>query len=173
MVGNGIKADLIDPMEESKSEGRMVTLEFDRFILVSVYTPHSGVGELKRLEYRVETWDRQFQQYLIDLKKRCKPIVVCGDLNVIRHDSDIYNPAWVKEGRPGLTDRERKSFESILEHAKLDDTFRKLYPLRLLVYSHWTDRNPIARKNNWGTRMDYFLTSKKMAACLVNQKYNA
>ena len=81
--------------------------------------------------------------------------------------SVIYNPAWVKEGRPGLTERERSSFEQILEGTKIVDSFRKLYPLRLLVYSHWTERNPIARKNNWGTRMDYFLTSKKMSDCLV------
>ena len=97
--------------------------------------------------------------------------MVAGDLNVIRHDSDIYNPAWVKEGRPGLTDRERNSFENILTSCKLVDTFRKLYPLRLLVYSHWTERNPVARKNNWGTRMDYFLTSKRIDRCLIEQKY--
>ena len=84
-------------------------------MLVSVYTPHSGVGELKRLDYRVDTWDRKFEVYLIELRRSSgKPLVVCGDLNVIRHDSDIYNPAWVKEGRPGLTERERNSFEHIL-----------------------------------------------------------
>lgn len=156
------------------AEGRMVALEFPTFVLVSVYTPHSGVGELKRLEYRVETWDRKFEQYLKDLRRKyLKPLVVCGDLNVIRHDSDIYNPAWVKEGRPGLTEEERNSFEQILQNCKLVDAFRKLYPLRLLVYSHWTERNPVARKNNWGTRMDYFLASTKMAECLIDQKYQA
>jgi len=159
-------------MEESVPEGRVLALEFDSFVLVSVYTPHSGTEAMKRLDYRVDTWDRKFETYLNKLRKsQGKPLVVAGDLNVIRHDSDIYNPAWAKEGRPGLTDRERQSFENILTSCKLVDSFRKLYPLRLLVYSHWTERNPVARKNNWGTRMDYFLTSKRIDDCLVEQKY--
>jgi exodeoxyribonuclease-3 len=97
-------------------------------------------------------------------------LIICGDLNIIRHDSDIYVK---KEGRPGLTDRERESFEKILTECKLNDSFRKLYPLRQLVYSHWTDRCGIARKNNWGSRMDYFLTSEQISDQLLDVKYHA
>ena len=79
--------------------------------MVSVYTPHSGVGDLKRLDYRVERWDRAFEAHINRLKKQTgKPVVVCGDLNIIRRDQDIYNPKS-KTGRPGTTDRERDSFE--------------------------------------------------------------
>ena len=156
---------------EEDIEGRVTACEFYEYVLVSVYTPHSGVGELKRLEYRVETWDKAFSQYLQKLTdKYQKKLVVCGDLNIIRHNADLYNPK-TKEGRPGLTDRERDSFEKILEECDLNDTFRKLYPLRQLVYSHWTDRCGIARKNNWGSRMDYFLTSTKLK--VIDCKYHA
>lgn len=174
LISDGQEPKLVEPLAESLDEGRMVTLEFDSFVLVAVYTPHSGVGDLKRLDYRVDTWDRHFEDYLNQTRRQfCKPLVVCGDLNIIHRDCDIYNPAWVKEGRPGLTERERDSFGRIIENCKLIDTFRKLYPLRLLVYSHWTERNPIARKNNWGTRMDYFLTTKHLAPALIEQRYNA
>lgn len=145
--------------EDLDIEGRIIAKVFKHFVLVSVYTPHSGVGDLKRLDYRVDRWDRAFEAYLNRLKTQTgKPVVVCGDLNIIRRDQDIYNPKS-KTGRPGTTDKERDSFESILTNCDLVDTFRKLYPLRMLVYSHWTDRCGIARKNNWGSRMDYFLTS--------------
>ena len=145
--------------EDLDSEGRVIAKVFPDFVLVSVYTPHSGVGDLKRLQYRVERWDRAFEAYINRLKQQTgKPVIVCGDLNIIRHDQDIYNPKS-KKGRPGTTDLERDSFEQILTNCKLRDTFRQLYPLRMLVYSHWTDRCGIARKNNWGSRMDYFLTS--------------
>lgn len=99
------------PGMDCDNEGRLLACEFEKIILISVYTPHSGVGELKRLEFRVETWDRAFQAYIEQLNSNGKPVVVCGDLNIIRHDADIYNTKWVKEGRPGLTERERASFE--------------------------------------------------------------
>lgn len=163
------EVELAMPEDE---EGRVTACEFDDFVLVSCYTPHSGVGELKRLDYRVETWDRAFSKYIQQLKTSYrKDVVICGDLNVIRHNSDIYNPKWVKEGRPGLTDRERDSFELLLEECDLNDSFRKLYPLRQLVYSHWTDRCGVARKNNWGSRMDYFLSSSSLG--IVDCKYHA
>lgn len=99
-------------------------------------------------------------------------MIVCGDLNIIRHDSDIYNPAS-KVGRPGTTDRERDSFDQILEKCSLVDSFRKLNPLRMLVYSHWTERCGIARKSNWGSRMDYFLTSTTLNKRLQDVTYHA
>lgn len=107
-IGQGTPED-----EDLDKEGRVIAKVFADFVLVSVYTPHSGVGDLKRLDYRVERWDRAFEAYIERLKESTgKPIVVCGDLNIIRHDQDIYNAkAKFKEGRPGLTERERTSFE--------------------------------------------------------------
>ena len=97
--------------EDLDAEGRIISKIFSSFVLVSVYTPHSGVGELKRLEYRVKRWDRAFEAYINRLKDQTgKPVIICGDLNIIRHDQDIYNPK-TKVGRPGTTDRERDSFE--------------------------------------------------------------
>ena len=105
-----------DEDHEHNREGRVIAKVFSDFVLVSVYTPHSGVGDLKRLEYRVEQWDRAFEEYIQRLKQQTgKPVIVCGDLNIIRHEQDIYN-SKSKDGRPGLTDRERDSFESILEN---------------------------------------------------------
>ena len=138
---------------------------------MSVYAPNAGVKGAKRLTYRVKIWDRAFEAYIKRLKEKTgKPVIVCGDLNIIRHDSDIYNPK-TKGGRPGTTDLERDSFEQILNNCDMHDSFRKLYPLRLLVYSHWTDRCGIARKNNWGSRMDYFLTAKDIANKVIDVKY--
>jgi exodeoxyribonuclease III len=114
--------------EELDCEGRLLRLEFEKFNLISVYTPHSGVGDLKRLDYRVNQWDRAFEKYCADLPKT-KDLIVCGDLNIIRHDHDIYNRKGA-EGRPALTVEERDSFEQILENCSLSDAFRKLYPLR-------------------------------------------
>ena len=97
--------------EDLDIEGRLIAKVFPSFVLVSVYTPHSGVGDLKRLEYRVERWDRAFEVYINRLKTQTKkPVIVCGDLNIIRHDQDIYNPKS-KVGRPGTTELERNSFE--------------------------------------------------------------
>ena len=170
-VTRGISASEED--RDLDIEGRVIAKEFATFILVSVYTPHSGVGDLKRLDYRVERWDRAFEAYINRLKEQTgKSVIVCGDLNIIRHEQDIYNPK-TKGGRPGLTDRERNSFEQILSNCDLQDSFRKLYPLRMLVYSHWTDRCGIARKNNWGSRMDYFLSSGELKARVRDVKYQS
>jgi len=100
-----------DDEYELDREGRVIAKVFSDFVLVSVYTPHSGVGDLKRLDYRVERWDRAFEAYIERLKaKTGKRVVICGDLNIIRNDVDIYNPK-TKGGRPGTTDLERNSFE--------------------------------------------------------------
>lgn len=152
-------------------EGRLLAVDFISYILIAVYTPHSGVGDLKRLDYRVDEWDRQFEAYINNLKETYqKPVVVCGDMNIIPHDADIYNPGS-KVGRPGTTERERNSFLQIQKSTGLIDAFRKLYPLRQLVYSHWTDRCGTARKNNWGSRMDYFLAGP--GTKVVDVKYYA
>lgn len=165
----GVLEGLGDP--DLDREGRILSCQFKNFVLVSVYTPHSGVGELKRLDFRVNQWDRAFQEHINKLKAVTgKEVIVCGDLNIIRHNCDIYNPKWCGQ-RPGSTDLERDSFETILSQCALDDSFRAKYPLRMLVYSHWTDRCGIARKNNWGSRMDYFLTSQSLRAQIKDVKY--
>lgn len=117
-------------LRELNDEGRLLRVEFPDFHLVSCYTPHSGVGELARMRYRVNNWDRTFEKYLRNLKKNSsKEIIVCGDLNIIRHDWDIYNRKGA-EGRPALTPQERESFEHILKTSKLEDAFRMKYPYR-------------------------------------------
>ena len=103
ILHNEDDAKEIEHKMEEDIEGRVLAVEFPKFVVVSVYTPHSGVKGLKRLEYRVETWDRAFEVYLTQLQKYEKPLIVCGDLNIIRHNADIYTPKG-KEGFPGLTD---------------------------------------------------------------------
>lgn len=120
---------------------------------------------MPRLNYRVQEWDRAFEAYVNRIKAQTgKPVIICGDLNVIHSDQDKYNLNTRKDlDRPSALLAERESFERILANCNLHDTFRKLYPLRMLVYSYWTDRCAIARKKNWGARMDYFLTSSDTA----------
>ena len=125
---------------------------------------------LQRLQYRVYRWDRAFEIYINQLKQQTgKPVIICGDMNIVRHDRDIHNTN--RQGRPGTTKLERDSFEQFLTNCELNDTFRQLHPLKMMVYSHWTDRCGIARKRNWGSRMDYFLTSSDMAEGGMLGKY--
>ena len=138
-------------------EGRVITLEFKDYFLVHVYTPNSG-QELKRLDYRVDTWDKAFRKYLKRLNKN-KNIIVCGDLNVARNEIDLANPKTNRK-HAGFTIEERKSFEKLLKRCRLIDTFRHIND-DLIKYSYWSYRFR-ARKNNKGWRIDYFLVSEKM-----------
>jgi exodeoxyribonuclease III len=142
---------------ELDNEGRVITLEFDNYFLVHVYTPNSGQA-LQRLKYRIEKWDLFFRKYLKNLNKN-KNIIVCGDLNVANEDIDIHNPKGNTKNA-GFTNEERESFKKHLSEVNLVDTYRHLNPTKI-EYSYWTYRHS-ARKQNKGWRIDYFLVSKKI-----------
>lgn len=136
-------------------EGRVITLEFDNFYFVTVYTPNSQDG-LARLPYRMEFEDA-FRNYLVNLDK-VKPVVICGDLNVAHKPIDLKNPQS-NQFNPGYSKEEREKFTILLDNNFID-TFRYLYPERIL-YSWWSYRF-FAREKNIGWRIDYFLTSDRI-----------
>ena len=145
--------------KEGDKEGRVITLEFEDFFLVNVYTPNSK-PLLERLDYRYNVWDKFFLKYLKKLEKK-KSIVVCGDLNVAHNEIDLKNPKANKTtqnnlGHAGFTDKEREGFSCYLG-AGYVDTFRFMKPEEI-KYSWWSYRFN-ARKNNSGWRIDYFLVS--------------
>jgi exodeoxyribonuclease III len=143
--------------KELDNEGRVITLEFDQFFLINVYTPNSGEA-LARLNYRVKKWDPAFRKYIKKLQKK-KSVIVCGDLNVAHNEIDLANPKSNKKNS-GFTDEERNSFSLLLQKNKLVDSYRFLYPDKKDEYSYWTYRFK-ARDRNKGWRIDYFLTDKK------------
>jgi len=143
-------------LEELDQEGRVITLEFEKFYLLHVYTPNSGEA-LARLSFRVKTWDVAFRNYILELQKK-KPVVVCGDLNVAHQEIDLKNPK-TNTKTAGYTKEERESFDKLLSECNLVDTFRKLNP-DLIEYSYWSYRFN-SRQKNVGWRIDYFLIQEK------------
>ena len=141
---------------EHDTEGRTVTLEYEEFYLVCVYTPNSQDG-LRRLDYRM-SWEDNFRQYLCELDK-LKPVIVCGDMNVAHEEIDLKNPA-TNHFNPGFSDEERGKFTELLD-AGFTDTFRSLYPDRRDAYSWWSYR-AAARERNVGWRIDYFVVSDRL-----------
>ena len=144
-------------IDEHDHEGRVITLEYDNFFLVTVYVPNSQ-DELKRLDYRMK-WEDDFRNYLLSLDKK-KPVVVCGDLNVAHKEIDLKNPKTNRRN-PGFTDEERSKMTALLDCGFVD-SFRYLYPEKEGIYSWWSYRFR-AREKNIGWRIDYFLTSKRLA----------
>ena len=140
-------------IEEHDKEGRVITLEFDHFYFVTVYTPNSQT-ELKRLSYRME-WERDFLAYLLKLQDK-KPVICCGDLNVAHQEIDLKYPK-TNHKNAGFTDEERGCFTKVLESGFID-TFRYFYPNQEGIYSWWSYRFR-AREKNSGWRIDYFLVS--------------
>ena len=140
-------------MEEHDKEGRVITLEFDTFYMVTVYTPNSQ-NELARLDYRME-WEDAFRNYLLVLNQK-KPVIVCGDMNVAHREIDLKNPKTNRKNA-GFTDEERGKFTELLKSGFVD-TYRYLYPDTEGVYSWWSYRFS-ARAKNAGWRIDYFLVS--------------
>ncbi len=142
--------------EEHDREGRVITLEFPRFYMVTVYTPNSQDG-LARLDYRMD-WEEAFAGYLLGLDEK-KPVIVCGDMNVAHQEIDLKNP---KQNRmnAGFTDQEREKFGGLLAKG-FADTFRRLYPDKEEAYSWWSYRFN-ARSRNAGWRIDYFLVSERL-----------
>ncbi|MGU8469959.1 exodeoxyribonuclease III [Clostridium perfringens] len=143
-------------MEHHDKEGRVITLEFEDFFMVTVYTPNSQ-SELARLEYRME-WEDDFRNYLLELSSK-KGVVVCGDLNVAHKKIDLKNPKTNRKNA-GFTDEERDKFSTLLSSGFID-TFRYFNPDLEGVYSWWSYRFN-ARKNNAGWRIDYFLVSNNL-----------
>ncbi|XID92006.1 exodeoxyribonuclease III [Paenibacillaceae bacterium WGS1546] len=148
--------------EDREPEGRILTLEFDAFHLVTVYTPNAK-RDLSRLDYRLE-WEDRFRGYLLELDK-LKPVVVCGDLNVAHREIDIKN-AKSNRGNSGFTDEEREKMTRLLDSGFVD-TFRHLHPDRTDVYSWWSNM-PGVRDRNVGWRIDYFLVSERLVPSIAD-----
>lgn len=147
-------------IEEHDTEGRVITLEYETFYLVNVYTPNSQ-NTLKRLDYRM-TWEDAFREYLVDLDK---PVVLCGDLNVAHQEIDLANPSGNRRNA-GFTDEERNQFTQLLE-AGFIDSFRHLYPEVTERYSWWSYRTA-ARSRNVGWRIDYFVVESPLKKYIKN-----
>ena len=151
-------------VEEHDKEGRVITLEFDDFYFITVYTPNSQ-NELARLPYRME-WETAFLTYLKKLEET-KPVIFCGDLNVAHQEIDLKNPKTNRKNA-GFTDEERQKFTELLE-AGFVDTFRYFYPDLENIYSWWSYRFS-ARAKNAGWRIDYFVVSESLKDRLVDAK---
>lgn len=136
-------------------EGRSITLEFEDFFIVAVYVPNAGEG-LKRLDYRINKWDKDFQNYLLSLSK---PVILTGDLNVAHNEIDVYDPKG-KDKVPGYTPEERSSFGQFLARSTWIDTYRFFYPHRI-QYSFWSARQKL-RESNRGWRLDYFVVEGRL-----------
>lgn len=151
-------------IEEHDQEGRVITLEFDDFYFVTVYTPNSQ-NELARLPYRMK-WEEDFLVYLKKLEEK-KPVIFCGDLNVAHKEIDLKNPKTNRKNA-GFTDEEREKFSVLLENGFID-TYRYFYPEQEGIYSWWSYRFK-AREKNAGWRIDYFVVSECLKERLVDAK---
>lgn len=143
-------------IEKHDNEGRVITLEFEKFYMVTVYTPNSQ-EKLARLDYRME-WEEEFRNYLLELDK-LKPVIVCGDLNVAHNEIDLKNPKSNRKNA-GFSDEEREKMSKLLDSGFVD-SFRYFYPDKTDIYSWWSYRFS-ARAKNAGWRIDYFLVSEKL-----------
>lgn len=147
-----------DKYGDPNAEGRVLAAEFEKFWIVTVYTPNSK-GDLSRLSLRYDVWDRAFLAYVRQLETK-KPVLFCGDLNVAHQEIDLARPA-ANVGKHGFTNEERERFDDFLA-AGYTDTFRAFYPDMRDIYSWWTAWGG-ARANNVGWRIDYWLASKDIA----------
>ena len=143
-------------IDEHDHEGRVITLEFEKYYMVCVYTPNSK-RELERLDYRM-VWEDDFRAYVAKLNEQ-KPVVICGDLNVAHTEIDLKNPKTNRRSA-GFTDEERNKLTELLA-AGFTDSFRYLYPDKTGIYSWWSYMRK-ARENNAGWRIDYFIVSNSL-----------
>ena len=143
-------------IDEHDREGRVITLEFNKFYMVDCYTPNAQ-RELTRLEYRMK-WEEDFRKYLKKLDEN-KPVILCGDLNVAHNEIDLKNPKS-NRGNAGFTDEEREKMTILLENGFVD-SFRYLYPDKTDSYTWWSYMGH-AREKNIGWRIDYFIVSDKV-----------
>lgn len=151
-------------IEVHDQEGRVITLEYEDYYLVTVYTPNSK-RMLERLEYR-QVWEDDFRDYLISLEVK-KPVIVCGDLNVAHNEIDLANPSTNRKSA-GFTDEERGKFSELVK-AGFVDTYRHLYPDTTDVYTWWSNFSN-SRARNVGWRIDYFVISSALVPRLVDAK---
>ena len=154
-------------IEEHDKEGRIITLEFEKFFLVNCYTPNSKKG-LERLDYRM-LWEDEIKKYLIKLDK-IKPVIYCGDLNVAHEEIDLKNPKTNRKSA-GFTDEERNKMTKLL-NAGFTDSFRYLYPDKEDAYSWWSYMGK-AREKNVGWRIDYFIVSKNIKERIKEAKIDS
>ena len=143
-------------IDEHDKEGRVISLEYDKFYLINCYTPNSR-RELERLDYRM-IWEDEFRKYLLKLNEK-KPVILCGDLNVAHKEIDLKNPKTNRKNA-GFTDEERGKMTELL-NSGFTDTFRFLYPNKTECYSWWSYMFK-AREKNAGWRIDYFIVSKSI-----------
>jgi len=174
-VLNGFADDIIDRYGlkndgygDPNQEGRVISAEFEKFWVVTVYTPNSK-GDLSRLNLRHEHWDPAFLEHISTLNKQ-KPVLFCGDLNVAHQEIDLANPK-PNIGKHGFTDEERAGFDNMLDTGFVD-TFRAKYPEKTDAYSWWTHWAN-ARARNVGWRIDYWLASKELADKALDAKIHS
>ena len=154
-------------IEEHDKEGRVITLEYEDFYLVNVYTPNSQM-ELKRLDYRMK-WEDDFRNYLVELDNN-KPVILCGDLNVAHKEIDLKNPSTNRRNA-GFTDEERDKMTKLLESGFID-SFRYFYPDKEDAYTWWSYITR-ARERNAGWRIDYFVVSEKLEERMVDAEIHS
>ena len=154
-------------IDEHDREGRVITLEYENYYLVTVYTPNSG-KELVRLDYRMK-WEDDFLKYLKKLDE-VKPVVLCGDLNVAHKEIDLKNPSSNRRNA-GFTDEEREKFQKLLDSG-FTDTFRYFYPDKEGAYTWWSYMFN-ARSRNAGWRIDYFCVSKRLEDKLIDAQIHS
>ncbi len=149
-------------IDEHDHEGRVITLQYERFFLVCCYTPNSQDG-LRRLDYRMQ-WEEDFRHYLLQLDQQ-KPVILCGDLNVAHQEIDLKNPKTNRRNA-GFTDEEREKMTALLASG-FTDTFRHFHPTLQGAYSWWSYRFR-AREKNAGWRIDYFIVSNRLVPQLTS-----
>lgn len=157
-----------DTYGNPNDEGRVTAAEFEKFWVVTVYTPNSK-GDLSRLPLRYDSWDKAFLAYVKQLEES-KPVVFCGDLNVAHTEIDLANPK-PNVGKHGFTNEEREGFQNFVD-AGFVDTYRHLYPDKIEAYTWWTHWAN-ARTNNKGWRIDYLLASKDLASHITAAEIHA
>ena len=154
-------------IEEHDKEGRVITLEFENFYLVNIYTPNSK-RELERLGYR-QIWEDEIRKYLLNLNK-LKPVIMCGDLNVAHKEIDLKNQKTNRKNA-GFTDEERNKMTELL-NAGFTDSFRKIYPDKIDCYTWWSYMGH-AREKNVGWRIDYFIVSNDIKENIIDAKIHS
>lgn len=155
-------------IEEHDQEGRVITLEYKNYFIVTVYTPNSK-NELLRLPYRIE-WDAAFLAFLKELEAEGKPVLVCGDLNVAHEEIDLARPK-ANHFSAGFSDQERDGFRNLIA-AGFTDTFRHFHPDQTEAYSWWSYRGG-ARARNVGWRIDYWCVSSELNEKIQSAEINA
>lgn len=162
----GVKAGTLeDSFGDALTEGRVITMEFEHYYVVTVYTPNAKRG-LERLEYRHKKWDPLFLKHVKNLEKK-KPVVMCGDFNVAHQEIDLARPKDNTKNA-GFTPEEREGMDKIIS-AGFTDTFRKMHPEKEGHYSWWSNFAK-SRERNVGWRIDYFLTSKNLKADITDAR---